>query len=166
VKIGERFPILNSTFSPIYNTAAISSVIGNGSYIAPFPSFNYEDLGLTVKATPSIQRNRDVRLNLEMQIRSLGASTNNGIPIINNEEYKGTISLKDGEPGVVVSYVTRSQSLSISGVPGAGQLPVLGSLLSSRDREGLESELMIIITPHVVKVADPKMDAIALPHGT
>jgi type II secretory pathway component GspD/PulD (secretin) len=166
VKIGERYPILNSTFSPIYNTAAISSVIGNGSYIAPFPSFNYEDLGLTVKATPSIQRNRDVRLNLEMQIRSLGASTNNGIPIINNEEYKGTISLKDGEPGVVVSYVTRSQSLSISGVPGAGQLPVLGSLLSSRDREGLESELMIIITPHVVKVADPKMDAIALPHGT
>ena len=55
VKIGERYPILNSTFSPIYNTAAIASVIGNGSYIAPFPSFNYEDLGLTVKATPSIQ---------------------------------------------------------------------------------------------------------------
>jgi general secretion pathway protein D len=166
VKIGQRYPILNSTFSPIYNTAAISSVIGNGSYIAPFPSFSYEDLGLTVKATPSIQQSRDVRLNLEMQIRSLGASTSNGIPIINNEEYKGTISLKDGEPGVVISYLTRSQSLSIAGVPGAGQLPVLGSLLSSRDREGVESELMVIITPHVMKVADPKLNAIALPHGS
>lgn len=166
VKIGERYPILNSTFSPIYNTAAIASVIGNGSYIAPFPSFNYEDLGLTVKATPSIQKNRDVRLNLEMQIRSLGAGTNNGIPIINNEEYKGTISLKDGETGVVVSYLTTSQSRTLTGVPGLGQLPGLGSVLATSDKEGLESELLIVITPNVVKVASPAVDAIPMPRGT
>ena len=61
-----------------------------------------------------------MRLNLEMQIRSLGAGTNNGIPIINNEEYKGTISLKDGEPGVVVSFLSTSQSRTLTGVPGIG----------------------------------------------
>ena len=166
IRIGERFPILNSTFSPIFNTGAIASVIGNGSYIAPFPSFNYEDLGLTVKATPSIQANRDVRLNLEMQIRSLGAGSNNGIPIINNSEYKGTISLKDGEPGVVVSFLSTSQARTLTGVPGIGEIPVLGSLLRTSDTEGLESELMVIITPRVVKAASPKIDAIALPRGT
>ncbi len=166
VRIGERYPILNSTFSPIYNTSAIASVIGNGTYIAPFPSFNYEDLGLTVKATPSIQQNRDVRLNLEMQIRSLGAGTNNGIPIINNEEYKGSISLKDGEPGVVVSFLSTSQALTLTGVPGIGEIPVLGSLLRTSDREGLESELMVIITPRVLRVAEPKVDAIPLPRGS
>jgi tetratricopeptide (TPR) repeat protein len=165
IKIGERYPILNSTFSPIYNTAAISSVLGNGSYVAPFPSFNYEDIGLTVKATPSIQKNRDVRLNLELQIRSLGAGTNNGIPIINNEEYKGTISLKDGEAGVVVSYLTTSQSKTLSGVPGIGQIPGIGRILGSSDQEGLESELLITITPRVMKVASPRLDAIALPRG-
>jgi general secretion pathway protein D len=166
IKIGARYPILNSTFSPIFNTAAISSVLGNGSYIAPFPSFNYEDLGLTVKATPSIQQNRDVRLNLEMQIRSLGAGTNNGIPIINNQEYKGTISLKDGEPGVVISYLTTSQAKTITGVPGIGQIPLVGSLLHTTDVEGVESELMVIITPRVIKVAAPKLDAIAMPRGS
>jgi type II secretory pathway component GspD/PulD (secretin) len=140
-------------------------VLGNGSYIAPFPSFNYEDLGLTVKATPSIQANRDVRLNLELQIRSLGAGTNNGIPIINNEEYKGTISLKDGEAGVVVSYLTTSQSKTLSGVPGIGQIPGLGRILGSSDAEGTESELLITITPRVMKVASPRLDAIALPRG-
>ena len=36
-KIGERYPIINATFAPIYNTPAIASVIGNQSYIAPFP---------------------------------------------------------------------------------------------------------------------------------
>jgi general secretion pathway protein D len=166
IKIGERYPILNSTFSPIYNTAAIASVLGNGSYIAPFPSFNYEDLGLTMKATPSIQQNRDVRLNLEMEIRALSGSTNNGIPIITNQEYKGTISLKDGEPGVVVSYLTQSQSKTLTGVPGLGQIPGLGSLLRTSDVEGIESELMVIITPRILKVAAPKVDAIAMPRGS
>jgi general secretion pathway protein D len=165
VKIGERYPILNSTFSPIYNTAAIANVIGNGSYIAPFPSFNYEDLGLTVKATPSIQPNREIRLTLEMQIRALGGGTNNGIPIITNQEYKGTLSLKDGEPGVVASYLTTSEAKSLTGVPGLGQVPGLGSLLHTTDREGQQSELLVIITPHILKVASPKLDAIALPRG-
>ena len=41
MKIGERYPVLNSTYSPIYNSPAISQVLGNQSYIAPFPSFNY-----------------------------------------------------------------------------------------------------------------------------
>lgn len=166
VKIGQRYPILNSTFSPIYNTAAIANVIGNGSYIAPFPSFNYEDLGLVVKATPSIQPNREVRLKLEMQIRSLSGSTNDGIPIITNQEYKGTLSLKDGEPGVVTSYLTESQAKTLTGVPGLGQIPGIGSLLHTTDNEGLESELLVIITPHILKVASPKLDAIALPRGS
>ena len=166
IKIGERYPILNSTFSPIFNTSAIAKVLGNGSYIAPFPSFNYEDLGLTVKATPSIQADRGVRIALEMQIRSLGAGTNNGIPIINNQEYKGTISLKDGEPGVVISYLTDSQSKTLTGVPGIGELPVVGSLLRTKDVEGVESELLVIITPRILKIADPNTEAIALPKGT
>lgn len=166
VRIGERYPVLNSTFSPIYNTAAIASVIGNGSYIAPFPSFNYEDLGLTVKATPSIQANRDVRLNLELAIRSLGAGTNNGIPIINNQEYKGILSLKDGEPGVVISYLTTSEAKTLTGVPGFGNLPVIGSLLRSTEVQGEELELLVIITPRVVRLPEPKLDTIALPRGT
>ncbi|ABF41523.1 TPR repeat protein [Candidatus Koribacter versatilis Ellin345] len=166
MRIGERYPILNATFAPIYNTPQISALLRTGTYVAPFPSFNYEDLGLTVKATPSIQGNRDVRLNLEMQMRSLGAGTSNGMPIINNQEYKGTISLKDGEPGVVVSYLTESESRSISGIPGLGQIPGLGSAVASTDREGVESELLVIITPHVLKVIEPKMDTIAMPRGT
>lgn len=166
MRIGERYPILNATFAPIYNTPQISALLRTGTYVAPFPSFNYEDLGLTVKATPSIQGNRDVRLNLELQMRSLGAGTNNGMPIINNQEYKGTISLKDGEPGVVVSYLSESESRTLSGIPGIGQLPVLGSVAASTDREGIESELLVVITPHVLKVVDPKLDAIALPRGT
>src|ERR1019366_3909243 len=65
LKIGERYPILNATFAPIYNSSAISKVVGNQSYIAPFPSFNFEDLGLNMKATPIIHSNTDVSLKNE-----------------------------------------------------------------------------------------------------
>src|ERR1035437_9348618 len=89
-KVGERYPIINATFAPIYNSSAISKVIGSQSYIAPFPSFNFEDLGLNLKATPIIHADRDVTLKLELNIRSLGGQTVNGIPIINNREYSGS----------------------------------------------------------------------------
>ena len=69
LKIGERYPIVNATFAPIYNSAAISQVLGNQSYIAPFPSFNFEDLGLNLKATPIIHSNTDVSLKIELNIR-------------------------------------------------------------------------------------------------
>ena len=44
-KVGERYPIVNATFAPIYNSPAISQVLGNQSYIAPFPSFNFRRPG-------------------------------------------------------------------------------------------------------------------------
>ena len=61
---------MNATFAPIYNSAAISQVVGNQSYIAPFPSFNFEDLGLNLKATPIIHSNTDVSLKIELNIRT------------------------------------------------------------------------------------------------
>ena len=51
-RVGSRYPILNASFAPVFNTPAISSVIQNNSFPGPFPSFNYEDIGLSVKAKP------------------------------------------------------------------------------------------------------------------
>ena len=70
LKIGERYPIVNATFAPIYNSSSISQAVGNQSYVAPFPSFNFEDLGLNLKATPIIHSNTDVSLKIELNIRT------------------------------------------------------------------------------------------------
>ncbi len=147
LKIGERYPILNSTFSPIYNSTAISAVLGNQSYIAPFPSFNYEDLGFNLKATPIIRRDNSVGVKLEMQLRSLGAQSVNGIPIINNREFNGYISAPDGESIMVVSNLTQSEANAVSGWP----VPPL----KSYSRQETDDELLVVLTPHVV-VANPR----------
>jgi general secretion pathway protein D len=148
--IGERYPIINASYSPIANSAAISQVLGNQSYVAPFPSVSYEDLGLNVKAKPTIHSNGDVSLQLELQVRSLTGESNNGVPVISNREYKGSINLKDGEPAVVAGQVSKTDTRSMSGIPGLGYLPILNQAMVANTKEEEDDELMIVLTPHVL----------------
>ena len=152
-RLGTRYPIINASFAPIFNSAAISKVIGNNSFIPAVPSVSYEDIGLTIKAKPQIHGNTDVSLTLAVQLRSLGAQSVNGVPIINSREYNGTITLKDGEPGVVTGSGSRSEQFSMSGIPGLANLPLLNRLDSSNTRQHEEDELLVVITPHVVSGA-------------
>ena len=69
--LGEKYPIQNASYAPIYNSPQISAVLGNQSYVPPFPSVSYEDLGLNMKAKPTMQGNGSVSLHLELQVRSL-----------------------------------------------------------------------------------------------
>ncbi len=148
--LGERYPILNASYAPIYNSSAISAAIGNQSYVPPFPSVSYEDLGLNLKARPTVHGDDSVSLTLELQVRSLTGQSNNGVPVISNREYKGSINLKDGEPAVVAGQVSQTDMLSMSGIPGLSALPLLNQVASSHTKQSETDELMIIITPHVL----------------
>ena len=160
--IGTRFPVLTSTFALPGQTQTQNVGLSN------FPTFNYEDLGITVKAKPQVhlyppqdQNWRDLRgpdvapevtLELELAIKALAGSSFNGVPVISNRQYKGTVRLRDGEPGLVVGAITRDQERSLSGIPGLGQVPALGRLVSNGNVNNSEDELMVIITPHIVRL--------------
>src|SRR5271166_146841 len=163
LKIGERYPLVNATFSPIYNTPAIAQVIGNASYRAPFPSFYFEDLGLVLKATPFIHAGRDVTLKLELAIRSLGTQSVNGMPIINNSEYNGTITVKDGESSVVTGLLSSADALSLTGYPFLSRVPGFSYAASQHNKNAMDDELMVVITPHVVRLPEQKSFAVTLP---
>jgi len=148
--VGSRYPILNASFAPVFNSAAISQVIQNNSFQAPFPSFNYEDIGLSVKAKPTVNGNSDIALQLEIQFRTLTGQSINGVPVISNREYKGSISLMDGEPAVVAGSVSRNETRSLTGLPGLGAVPGLNQVMTSNSKEMDEDELLVVITPRVV----------------
>src|SRR6202167_2066884 len=153
-KLGSRYPILNASFAPVFNNAAIAQVVGNQSYAAPFPSVSYEDIGLTLKAKPVVHNNLDVALELEVQFRSLGSTNTNGIPDILNREYKGGILLKEGEPAVVAGMVSQSESNNLNGLPGFSRIPGLGLLTGQSTKQEENDELLILITPHVLRDAE------------
>jgi len=148
--LGEKYPILNASYAPIYNSPQIAQVLGNQSYAAPFPSVSYEDLGLQVKVKPIVHGDGSISLQLELQVRSLTGQSNNGVPVISNREYKGNITLKDGEPAFVAGEVSRTDTLSMSGIPGLGMVPGLNMAMVSNTKQEDDDELMIAITPHVV----------------
>lgn len=163
LKIGERYPIINASFAPIYNTSAIASVIGNNSYIAPFPSFNFEDLGLILKTTPLVNGDLSVSMKFELQLRSLGTTMNNGIPIINNREYSGYITVKDGESSVITGMIDMNDTLSINGYPYLGQIPGLGYGAATHSKNVTQDELLVVITPHILRAAEHNSFAVELP---
>jgi type II secretory pathway component GspD/PulD (secretin) len=148
--LGEKYPILNASYAPIFNSPQISAVLGNQSYVPPFPSVTYEDLGLSLKAKPTIHGDGSVSLQLELQVRSLTGQSNNGVPVISNREYKGSINLKDGEPAVVAGEVSNTDTRSMSGIPGLGAIPLLNQAMVNNTKEEDSDELMIILTPHVL----------------
>jgi general secretion pathway protein D len=148
--VGERFPILNASYAPIYNSPQIAQVLGNQSYTAPFPSVSYEDLGLNMKAKPEVHGDGSVSVALELQVRSLTGQSANGVPVISNREFKGSINLKDGEPAFVAGEISRTDTLSMSGIPGLGMLPLLNTAMVTNTKEEEDDELMIAITPHVL----------------
>jgi len=152
--VGSRFPILNASFAPVFNTAAIASVIQNNSFQTPFPSFTYEDIGLSLKAKPLVTGSSDVGLNLEIQFRTLTGQSLNGVPVISNREYKGSINLMDGEPAVVAGSVTHNEQRNLSGIPGLGAVPGVNQIMTSNSKEIDEDELLIVITPRVVNRAE------------
>src|SRR5580704_6495480 len=158
--LGERFPILNASYAPLANSPQISAVLGNQSYVAPFPSISYEDLGLQLKAKPVIHANGEVSMTLELQVRSLTGDSSNGVPVISNKEYQGSIRLRDGEPAVIAGVVTVNDQRSMSGIPGLGAVPGLNQAMVNNTVTKENDELLIMITPHIVANRDPTTDEI------
>jgi general secretion pathway protein D len=157
-RVGTRYPILNATFSVLSNSPAINTAIQNQSFQAAFPSFNYEDLGLMLKATPQVHGTSDVTLQVEFQIRALGTQSFNGVPVISNREYKGTVSLLNGETAVLAGSVSESEQRSLQGVVGLVKIPGVRELTSATTKSVDKSDFFVTITPNIIRASlhDPR----------
>ena len=158
LKIGTRYPILNATFAPILNSADLTQVIQDNSFRAAFPSFQYYDLGLVLKATPHVHSGSDdISLQLDLQVSALGSQSLNGIPLLSSRQYIGAITLKDGETAVVAGRVSRSEQRILAGLPGLGRVPILGRLTANETGEHTVTELVVLIKPRVVRRAEQNL---------
>jgi general secretion pathway protein D len=70
--------------------------------------------------------------------------------VISNREFKGSINLKDGEPAFVAGQMSRSDTLSMAGIPGLGLVPLINQAMVTNTKQEEDDELMISITPHVL----------------
>ncbi len=141
---------------PDNNTATViinSNQIAAANSQLPYPGFQYEDLGIKAKATPHIHPSGDVTLTLTLEIRSLSATNFNGIPVLTNRTIEQTVRLRPNEPSVLSGIFSDQQTLSITGLPGAAEVPGLQDLTTNRNPQVQQTELIVVVTPRMVRLA-------------
>jgi len=124
-----------------------SFAAGAGSVQTPYPGSEYIDLGIKVKATPSVHEDNEVTLQLEFEIRALAGNSVNGIPVITNRTVSQTVRLKEGEPSVVAGLLDNEETKSLNGIPGLANLPGVGYAFGRRSTSLNDTELLIVVTP-------------------
>jgi general secretion pathway protein D len=163
-RVGERFPITTATYSSGVGAAssALAGVSVNGVSAASLlnaaagtpitiPQIQYEDLGLTLKATPVVQRSGAIKMTIDLKIEALAGGSVNNIPILNSQQFLSDVTVDDGDTAVMVSSLTKSESASISGYPGLGELPGFQTATADRTTMTDSSNLILLITPHVTR---------------
>jgi Flp pilus assembly secretin CpaC len=166
---GMHYPIIQSSYSnltgsgvniPGLNSAGLSSQLAalglNSSSLnqQTIPQIQYQDLGLQMKVTPYIHRDQSVSLKLDLKIEALGGTSINDIPILTNRQFTADLDLKDGASAVVSSYLTSQEVNAVSGLPGLSEIPGLQST-TNKNAQRNNDELVILITPHVVRLPHP-----------
>ena len=141
----------SDTVSVILNPAATAALAAQFSQQTPFPASEYIDLGLKVNATPRIHNDGEVTLQMEFEIRRLAGTAFNGIPIISNRTIKQTLRVKEGETTVLSGIMQTDETGSVSGWPG------IPRVMGKRDTSARETELLILITPRLLRLA-PRTD--------
>lgn len=169
LKVGSRYPIITASYSSVYSSPAISQVLQNAgasqnqaNNFAPFPSFTFEDLGLNIKAKPQVHQN-DVTLDLTVDLKALSGQSVNSVPIISTRTYTGAMSVRDGETVIVAGSIDKSESKSVSGLPGLGLVPGLNRVATHWTPQESEGELLILITPHIIRSPAESGAAIPVP---
>jgi Flp pilus assembly secretin CpaC len=163
-RIGQRYPITTATYSTASpaQTSALAGVSVNGVSAASLlnaavgspitiPQIQYEDLGLTLKATPIVQRSGDIKMHLDLKIEALTGGSVNNIPILNSQQFASDVTVADGDTAVMVSSLTKSESASISGYPGLADLPGFQTATADKITNTDSSELILLVTPHVTR---------------
>jgi len=118
----------------------------NGVAQQPDPGSQFEDLGVKVKATPTLHANNEVTLQLEFEIRALSGANINGIPILSNRSLSQTVRVKEDQPTILGGLTDRDETRAITGLPGFANLPGIGYAFGNRTTSLQDTELLIVIT--------------------
>jgi len=159
---GTRYPITTATYSSgitgnssvptgaTINGVLVSSLLSQASSLT-IPQIQYEDLGVTLKATPTVQKSGDITMHLDLKIEALAGGSANNIPILANRQFVSDVTVHDSETALLASTLTRSESAAVGGIPGLGELPGFQTATADKVAETDSSELILLITPHVVR---------------
>ncbi len=142
---GQEVPFLTGQFS---NTGTGSA---NGS-VNPFQTIERKDVGLTLSITPQISEGNSIKLKLNLELSGLSSGTAGGANLITNKRtITNVVSVENGQILVIGGLIDDQIQDSKQGIPFLSDIPLLGSLFSSRKVEKTKRNLMLFIRPSVLR---------------
>jgi len=147
LRIGSRIPVAQGSFQPAFAGATGTPVV----------QVAYIDVGVNLDITPKVLLNRDVSMVVTVQVsaqageRNLGGVSN---PIFTNRSVTHEIRLAEGETNILGGIIQDSEIVTITGIPGLKNIPFLRYFFSQERTDRNETEIIIMLTPHIVRMPD------------
>ncbi|WP_232730171.1 type II and III secretion system protein family protein [Novosphingobium kunmingense] len=163
--LGETLGLVTSLSSP--NLTALSGetadFLAGGEYPIPIPisqglgttSVEYKKFGVSLAYTPIVLANGRISMRVRPEVSELssqGAIVLNGfnVPALTVRRAETTIELGSGQSFMIAGLMSNSSQQTLKKMPGAGDIPILGSLFRSTNFQRGETELVIVVTPYLV----------------
>lgn len=142
IMIGDKLPVVTTTGSA-----------GNSNFLSE--SVQYVDVGLKLDVEPNIYLDDEVAIKIGLEVSSLVREVKTGggslVYQIGTRTASTVLRLKDGETQLLAGLISNEERMSALRVPGVGDLPVLGRLFSSQRDDNQRTEIVLSVTPHIVR---------------
>lgn len=159
-RIGKKIPIQTASV-PNYGFSGQNNQQGTTAAANPgafgnygYPVIQYQDTGLIFKFKPQVFPNLDVQVTMEIEssdASTSGSATENLTPIISQRTITGTTRIPNNRTTMVASVAQDQEARGRQGLPILGLIPVLGRLFTSPTRRDLQTDIVIMVTPHVLR---------------
>ena len=140
---GERIPTPNAT---------IGAVATGGVNTVPITQYQYSDIGVNIAITPRVHANDEVSLGLDIGLSNVQGTGFGGLPTFGNRRVTTTLRLKDGETNILGGLIRDDERFVKDGIPGLSDVPGLDHLFTRNHKEATETDVVIMLTPHIVRV--------------
>lgn len=150
--IGARVPVRKSTFNP-------GSAAGVGT---PVDSYEYENTGIKFTMTPRVHHNGEVTLEMDIEVSAIGAGATSTNPTFTTRNIKSKLRLGDGETNLLAGLIREEEKYDQEGVAGLADIPIIGKLFSKHKLDNGKTDIIITITPHIVRGGKLTLDDLML----
>jgi pilus assembly protein CpaC len=167
--LSERLGLVTTISEP--NLTALSgetaTFLAGGEFPIPVSqglgqvTVTFREFGVSLAYTPTVLSNGRISMRVRPEVSELsaqGAITLNGfrVPSISTRRTETTIELGSGQSFMIAGLMSANSQNNLQKAPGLGDVPILGNLFRSRQFQRNESELVIIVTPYLVRPVDAK----------
>ncbi len=147
--IADKIPV------PVTSFNSSQTVGGN---IVPITSFQYLDVGIKIEIKPRVHHNKEITLSLKVEVSNqngvVDAGNGQKQPIIGTRNIESVIRLKDGETNFLAGLIRTEETGTKTGIAGLSDIPVLGNLFSNNARNKKRTDLILTLTPHIIRTPD------------